>query len=282
MNEIHIFESICSWVDLLGYGNPFYSCNWDLTNPVALDNLKRIQKLEPITTSIYHPFYETLFALNDGFIRNFDIPPINVNCILGWLIDVIRKFKVINELDIQNGYYGARGVVTYGSRAQYRKLDSLGKGDFIYTSAEMKQEYNKKRIVLTPSELQMNTAFSKAYIIESGGSRKGLKNKKLHVDETLLIKLVDVINKIGYDEFGITDGKGEPLVYKYTAQFSRDEKTFWVDVKCNDTEWECLRIDFDNVISYQNEPKALITHLYTPCKVVDAIYSAYDTGEFEL
>ena len=145
MNEIHIFESICSWVDLLGYGSPFYSCNWDLTNPVALDNLKRIQKLEPITTSIYHPFYETLFALNDGVIRNFDIPPINVNCILGWLIDVIRKFKVINELDIQNGYYGARGVVTYGSRAQYRKLDSLGKGDFIYTSAEMKQEYNKKR-----------------------------------------------------------------------------------------------------------------------------------------
>lgn len=283
MNEIYICESICSWVDLLGYGGPFYSCNWDLSNSVALDNLCRIQKLEPITTSIYIPFGETLFALNDGFIRNFDIPRNNVQSILGWFVDVILKFKAIDEVDKRNGYYGARGVVTYGSRAQYREFDSLGKGDFILTSADKKQEYNKKRIVLTPSELQMNTAFSKAYIIESGGSRKGLINSKLHIDEALLIKLVDIINKIGYDEFGVTyDDKGGSCIYKYSANFSKDEKAFWVNAKSNDSEWVCLRIDFDNVIFYENEAKSLTTHLYTPCKVLDSIYSPDDAGGFDL
>ena len=284
MDKICVCESICSWVDLLGYGNAFYSSNWNLKDPVALDNLKRIKKLEVITTSIYSPFYETLFALNDGFIRNFDIPSINVSSILGWFADVMNKFRLINELDIRNGYYGARGVVTCGSRAQYRSLDSLGKGDFIQTSADRKQEYNKKRIVLTPSELQMNTAFSKAYIIESGGHRCGLINNRLHIDEKLLIKLVNVINEIGFDEFGSIESgdRDRPFVNRYTATFCKEDKAFFVKAKHDDFEWICFRIDFDNVIFYQNESKALTTHLYTPCKVRDAIYSAYDVGEFDL
>lgn len=285
MDNIHIYESFCAWVDLLGYGSAFYSSNWDIHDPSALNNLKRIQLLEPITTSIYSPFNETLFSLNDGFIRNFDIPENNVTEILGWLIDVMLKFKVINEEDIRNGYYGARGVIAYGSRAQYRQFDSLGKGDFILTSPEIKQEYNKKRIVLTPSELQMNTAFSKAYIIESGGSRSGLINNKLHVDEKMLIKLAETINAISSDEFGLTKedyDKNGPCIYKYTAVFCREDKTFLVKAKCNDTEWDCFRMDFDNAILYKNERQSLTTCLYTPCKVCDSIYSPYDSGIFEL
>lgn len=285
MDNIYICESFCAWVDLLGYGSAFYSSNWDIRSPSALNNLKRIQMLEHITTSIRSPLNETLFSLNDGFIRNFDIPKSYVTEILGWLIDVILKFKLINEQDIQNGYYGARGVMAYGSRAQYRQLDSLGKGDFILTSPEKKQEYNKKRIVLTPSELQMNTAFSKAYIIESGGSRSGLKNNKLHIDEKLLIKLAETINAIGSDEFGSIDEdyeKNGPCIYRYKADFFNESKSFIVKANCNGTEWDCFRMDFDNVISYENERQSLTTHLYTPYKVFDSIYSPYDSGEFEL
>ena len=285
MDNIYISESFCAWVDLLGYGSAFYSSEWDLHNPAALRNLKRIKMLEPITTSICNPYNETLFSLNDGFIRNFDIPKIGVVVILGWFIDVMLKFKMINETDIQNGYYGARGVIAYGSRAQYRQFDSLGKGDLILTSEKKKQEYNKKRVVLTPSELQMNTAFSKAYIIESGGSRSGLKNNKLHIDEKLLIKLADTINTIGSDEFGLPEEDYEengPCIYKYSANFCKGDKVFLVKAKCNDTEWDCFRIEFDNVILYENERQALTTYLYTPCKVHDSIYSSHDSGDFVL
>lgn len=285
MDNISIYESFCAWVDLLGYGSAFYSCNWDITNPSALNNLKRIQHLESFTTSICSPFYETLFALNDGFIRNFDIPPNNISCILSWFIDVIRKFKAINEMDIQNGYCGARGVIAYGNRAQYREINSLGKGDFIQTTADRKLEYNKKQIVLTPGELQMNTAFSKAYIIESGGHRSGLINNKLHIDESVLIKLADVINKIGFDKFGLIeedDDESKWLVYKYTATFCREDKSFFVKAICNDTEWDCFRIDFDNIVSYEDSRKSLTTHLYTSCKVYDSRYSPYDRDTIEL
>ena len=285
MEKIILKNSFCAWIDLLGYGSAFYSSNWDIHSPSALNNLKRIQLLEPITTSIFSPYNETLFSLNDGFIRNFDIPKNNVILILGWFIDVMLKFKGINEADIQNGFYGARGVIAYGSRAQYRQFDSLGKGDFIYTAEETKREYNKKRIVLTPSELQMNTAFSKAYIIESGGSRSGLINNKLHIDEKVLIKLAETINTIGSDEFGLTEEdyvENGPCIYKYTAVFCREAKTFLVKANCNGIEWDCFRMDFDNAILYENERQSLTTHLYTPCKVCDSIYSPHDSGVFEL
>jgi len=284
-NTYHIYESFCAWIDLLGYGSAFYSSNWDIRSPIALNNLKRIKLLEPITTSIYSPYNETLFSLNDGFIRNFDITKNNVTEILGWFIDVMLKFKGINEADKENGFYGARGVIAHGSRVQYRQFDSLGKGDFIYASEETKRKYNEKRIVLTPSELQMNTAFSKAYIIESGGSQKGLIKNKLHIDEKMLIKLAETINEIGSDEFGLTDEdyeKNVPYIYKYSADFCRDSKTFLVKANCNGTEWDCFRMDFDNVIFYENDPQALTTHLYTPCRVYDSIYSSHDCGDFEL
>lgn len=268
-NIYHFFESFCVWVDLLGYGKAFYSTNWDIGSPVALKNLERIKLLEPYTTSICNPYNETLFALNDGFIRNFDIVKCRVGWILGWFIDVICKFKTIDENDKRNGFCGVRGVVAYGGRVQYRQIDSLGRGDFICTSEEKKQEYNKKRIVFTPSELQMNTAFSKAFIIESGGSRYGLINSKLHIDEKMLTKLSEIINEIGSDEFLLIGegSEGGTCIYRYTVDFCRESKTFLVKANCNGTEWDYFRLDFDNVFLYKNEQKSLTTYLYTPCRI---------------
>ncbi len=146
MEKIKICDSLCAWIDLLGYGSAFYLSGWDLHNPIAYRNIERIQKLEPITTSVRTPLNETLFTLNDGFIRNYDIGMSGIQDILGWLIDVLLKFKSINEFDINNGFYGARGVITYGNRAQYRKFDSVGMGDLIMTSEPKRQKYNSNRV----------------------------------------------------------------------------------------------------------------------------------------
>ena len=190
MEKIIIKNSFCAWIDLLGYGAAFYQNNWDLHAPEAVNNLYRIKDLEPILHSISNPFCETLFSLNDGIIRNFDIPQNDALLIMQWLVDVLLKFKTLNDRDIHNGFYGGRGVVTYGMRAQYRNFDTIGKGDLIQTSPQKREEYNKTKIIYTPNEMQMNTAFSKAYIIESGGSAKGLKKKRIHLDEKMLDKLV--------------------------------------------------------------------------------------------
>ena len=285
MANITLRNSFCAWIDLLGYGFPFYKNNWDLKSPEAINNLYRIKRLEPVLLSINNPFCETLFSLNDGIIRNFDIPHNDSVLIMQWLVDVLLKFSMVNKLDIENGFYGCRGVVTYGTRAQYRDFDTIGKGDLIYTSKEKKEEYNKTKIIYTPSELQMNTAFSKAYIIESGGGAKGLLKNKIHFDEKMLDQFVYSINNSSPVEFGLTDEdfeKNGPCIYSYSAIFEKENKTLTVTARTGDTVWEGLVIEFDNIIAYENDKQSLTTRLFTPKRFIDSIYSPYDSGVYDM
>lgn len=285
MDGINLRNSFCAWIDLLGYGAAFYKSDWDLHAQEAINNLYRIKKLEPILHSISNPFCETLFSMNDGIIRNFDIPQNDALMIMQWLVDVLLKFKLLNDWDISNGFYGSRGVVTFGMRAQYRDYDTIGKGDLIQTSPQRREEYNKTKIIYTPNEMQMNTAFSKAYIIESGGSSKGLLKNRIHLDEKMLDKFVCYINQSKPTEFGLTDEDFEengPCICKYNAFFEKCKKVLTVTANVNDATWDCLRIEFDNVIPYENDKQALTTHLFTPKRVFDSLYSPHDSGILEL
>ena len=118
MEKIIIKNSFCAWIDLLGYGAAFYQNDWDLHAPEAVNNLYRIKELEPILHSISNPFCETLFSLNDGIIRNFDIPQNDALLIMQWLVDVLLKFKTLNDRDIHNGFYGGIRLDT----VEYRNL----------------------------------------------------------------------------------------------------------------------------------------------------------------
>jgi hypothetical protein len=133
--------------------------------------------------------------------------------------------------------------------------------------------------------MQMNTAFSKAYIIESGGSSKGLLKNRIHLDEKMLDKFVCYINQSKPTEFGLTDEDFEengPCICKYNAVFEKCKKVLTVTANVNDTTWDCLRIEFDNVIPYENDKQALTTHLFTPKRVFDSLYSPHDSGILEL
>ncbi len=285
MDNFIFKNSFCAWIDLLGYGAAFYQNDWDLHASESIKNLYRIKKLEPVLHSISNPFFETLFSLNDGIIRNYDIPQKDALMMMQWLVDVLLKFKVINDLDTSNGFYGARGVITYGLRAQYRDFDTIGKGDLIQTSNEKREEYNKTRIIYTPNEMQMNTAFSKAYIIESGGSSKGLLKNRIHLDEKMLDKFVYYINHAAPTKFGLTDEdfkKNGPCVCKYNAVFEKAQKILTITAHTKDTDWDCLVVKFDNSIQYENDRQALTTRLFTPKRVIDSLYSPYDTGVVDL
>lgn len=274
--------SFCTWIDLLGYGKPFYDSNWNLNSPGAIKNMKRVNDLKEFVTQIYSPFGEMLFMLNDGFVRNFDIPANNVNIIIGWFIHVLETFKSINEFDIKNGFYGARGVLSYGERFQYIDSNTVGRDEFILTSEEKKRLYKEQKIIYTPGELQMNTAFSKAFIIEESGSKKGVRKNKINIDECMLIKLADVINTIGYDEFGLTEedyNENGPCIYKYQASLNVEKREFLVEATTKDIRWTYFRIEFEDVVEYHNENKAILTKLYIPNKMESSLFSPYDYRE---
>lgn len=269
--NITVQESLCAWIDLLGYGKAFYESDWNLYDERAVNNLYRIQALQDFVLQINNPFCETIFTLNDGVIYNFDFSS-SATSLMNWLIDIILKFDRIDSFDKANGYYGARGVVAYGHRARYNAYDSQGRGEFIATSEEKKKEYNKKTIVYSPNELQMNTAFSKANIIEEGGSSKGLKHNKLHFDENVLRVLAEKINEIGSQEFLRVDGL-DPIVYRYKAEFCESKRRFIVKAYCDDISWDCLVVEFEKPIAYDEPKRNIKTNLYIPVKIKEALYS---------
>jgi hypothetical protein len=73
------------------------------------------------------------------------------------------------------GFPGVRGVLTCGDRFDYE-----------YTNTAF-DVVEKRTIAYHPREFQMNTAFSKAFIIEESGSKAGIKGANLYIDKELLI-----------------------------------------------------------------------------------------------
>lgn len=286
-NNLKFVRNFCIWEDLLGYGKPFYDNNWDLHNEDTLRNIKRIYLLQEEIKNPSDVFLETTFALNDGFIKIFDIPNNSVMAILHWLQNALFSFSNINKKDIANGFFGIRGVLTYGERVQYIPHDTLGRGEFIQTSEKRKIEYNHKKIIYTPGELQMNTAFSKAYIIESSGSRMGITGNKFYIDIDVLKKLIHLINAIGRDRILLTDEdekKYGPLYYNYNVKFdtSVDFPELLVTVKSIESEWEYFKIIFEKIVEYNNISKAICTELLVPKIIKSSLFSKDDELCFEM
>ena len=97
-------------------------------------------------------------------------------------------------------------------------------------------------MLTTPEYFQMNTAFSKAYIIESSGSKAGVTGNNLYIDNYLLIFLEDLVLKEdnGKQKFRVEKHLHEESEFKSFSIF-RDEDMF-------------LKLDFDkDSVEYDNK-----------------------------
>lgn len=282
---MQINESFCLWSDLLGYGSNFYKSNWDITSELSLVNIRRIENLQPVWLRVNNPFHEALFTLNDGLVRNFDITREHYPVILDWLVNVIYTFDLINRLDTQNGHPGLRGVLAYGQRIKYIDKNYTGRGEYIQTSPERKDMFNKKIVVYSPSELQMNTAFSKAYIIEGSGSKKGVSGNNLYIDLEVINKIVEIGNSGVRESFATVDGDPlPPAEYTYSASFTEENETpvLSVETICGEHKWISFRIIFSQGQEYVNEKQSLVTTLYKPISVESSLFGPPDEeSDFE-
>ena len=275
MSDIKICNSFCAWIDLLGYGKPFYGNNWDLTGPVVEQNLRRIQKLDMISLSVIEPFFEKQFTLNDGFIINLDYDNIlNPWLIINWFESLISKFYLLDKTDIESGFYGARGVLAYGQRAQYRASDAVGLDEYFRTSEERKTKFHDNKIVYSPKELQMNTAFSKSSLIENAGGSNVAKNE-LNITEEFIVEFVKAINKIGKDDIpGVTvidengniTSKDEPETIEYFASFADDRITIKTSLNGADYKDDKI-IELKEFSFFVDERHAIHQKLYIPVSI---------------
>jgi len=240
---MYIKETFCLWCDLLGYGKPFIDSGWNLHDKRVIQNIDRINNLEIVFHNINNYPIEKTLIMNDGFIRNMDIVPIQdgmQQSYLYWFNFILYSFYTLNRIDKQYGFPGARGVLTYGHRFDYMN-NQLTAADIVQTSKENIPKYEKEILVYSPKEFQMNTAFSKAYIMEGAGSRAGIVGSNLYIDIDFLERLRKILEsgkctyhllidedakrmrEKGYD----VDNKGRQIVYLSTDTFEEDEFSIW-------------------------------------------------------
>lgn len=185
-----IIPCLCSWFDLLGYGKPFIDSKWDLSNKNCYINFKRIEQVSHVFTSGWatHPVGVRL-SINDGYACTIDIGETanEISDTYTFLEGVLQDFLAISVLDKRSGNPGVRGVITIGECFSH----ALG-NEAVMSSG--------RTVSYFPYEFQMNTAFSKATIMEESGHRAGINGSNLYIDTEIYNYLLFIAKHLGFKE----------------------------------------------------------------------------------
>jgi hypothetical protein len=188
-----LHATVCCWSDLLGFSNPFSESNWSPTEEVWSRVSDRLINAAIQYATNLDPS-EFGLTLNDGFIRtrreeSFRHP----DEISMWLRSCVYAHNAIFESEREVDLPGARTVLAAGQALLYSPA-VITRDDFVYdyTKADpdkpssQAQRYGDSIVAMNPGPLQMNTAFSKAYILESAGSKANLDGPHFYLDESVI------------------------------------------------------------------------------------------------
>jgi hypothetical protein len=138
-------------------------------------NIDRLRRLEHSLHRSNDPRKEVAFVLNDGLARVYDLPRIGIESFefLFWFHFAISNHWIVNAADMQYGSPGMRSVLTFGERIGSWRGNTIY-GDHFLGDTRSKKIADQKICIYSSDEFQLNLAFSKAYIIETEGSKAGL------------------------------------------------------------------------------------------------------------
>ena len=192
------------WSDLLGFGNIFSDNNWKLNDKQKLEVYNRL--IAAHSSVLYYSMpNEKNLILNDGIAKVY-IPDDNlfgiedIHSISIYFRFCVELHLTINQTEKASGYPGCRSVVAFGDSIEYL-TEEVKFDDYVMNYTKPKGQKNSTiaehngnpTVIYNPKELQMNTAFSKAYILESGGTKVGLPGNNMYVDQSV----IDAVIKYG-------------------------------------------------------------------------------------
>jgi hypothetical protein len=196
-----VSECVCGWSDLLGFGTPFRESNWKLSEEQWTKVANRLQAAYSLHCKRPPMLGDYMLMLNDGVVRTRLVQDDSPLFLLAlWMRDIIWTHIDINQLEEGNALPGTRSVVTSGEHAHYAfhevRVDDLVLN---YTRAQsgmskIGEMTGNPVVISNPAQLQMNTAFSKAFLLDEAGSKAGLKGNRFFIDRSfldLLEKLVE-------------------------------------------------------------------------------------------
>ena len=216
--NLEIFPTICCWTDLLGFGKPFKESNWKPNKMQWGKILNRLREVSKILsqTDCSFPDYNFCLFLNDGIIRNFDFGKLiyqnsinSENALYSlsfWLRSCVIFHNLLKKTELENNYPGPRTIIASGERGLY-SYENIYFDDLVlnYTKASQGGLSNAARlinnpiIISNPKQLQMNTAFSKAYIIDDNASKFGMKDSTIYIENDVLNLIKSCISKDNMD-----------------------------------------------------------------------------------
>lgn len=194
----------CMWSDLLGFSNHFTESNWNLSTKQKQQIYDRLVAVHSSVLYYSRPDERNLI-LNDGIAKIYSISEYEKNSLgaLGlFLRFCIELHMTISNTEKHDGYPGCRSVIAFGEYIEYL-ADEVRFDDYVFNYSkpqesdisEVARKNGNPLVIYNPKELQMNTAFSKAYILEGCGSRIGIKGNNLYLDQSVLDVIADYAHK---------------------------------------------------------------------------------------
>ncbi len=202
--EPHHSDSFCCWSDLLGFGAPLAKENWQ-PNQTTWDQISdRIVNAHLQCYNNLDPSTEFVLTLNDGIVRCCDREKFShLDFLSMWFRSCIWTHNAICESEHENGLPGTRTILSAGSTLKYSHAN-YHFDDFVYNYTKPKGQklsniaktFGNPVVATNPGPLQMNLAFSRAYILDSGGSRIGVTGPHFYIDQTVLALIESIATQL--------------------------------------------------------------------------------------
>lgn len=197
--ELEPIPCISGWMDVCGFGSALELGHWDLIN---LQKRGLLNLLSTIYQRAGHPYligvdpmpYETVLVINDGIARTIDLnrPDLtDAAQIIFYLRDIFFLHAHLVEYTRERGF-GFRTVLAGGERVQYSPEIFTGNSVLQHDEeniSDIGRALLNKNFLHNPSQFQMNTAFAKAYSLDSLGSRSGFSVDRCYVESSFWEKL---------------------------------------------------------------------------------------------
>jgi hypothetical protein len=187
-------NALCFWYDITGFGKALSDCNWKLEKLQETGLIKLLSDVYTFAASprcVQFPpqSSEHVLAINDGIAKTIDVLGVDSYADPRLLMYYLRDnlcvhYSLVNTARVAG--YGFRSVFAGGERIQYAPVKITGQSLLHYNPAcitEPTVNFLKQELVYYPAEFQMNTAFSRAFIIESKGSKFGINKDRLYIEE---------------------------------------------------------------------------------------------------
>lgn len=191
--EPRTIPTICAWSDLLGFSSPYTASNWEPDKEQYLKIAKRLRDVQILCMRTLHPWHEKCLTSNDAFIRNVNFENVrHIQEISMWFRSLIWFHMSVNSYEKDCGNPGIRTVISGGERLLHNFEDARFE-DYVfnYTKKDPEGESSfpdsvKNEIVFfNPVSFQMNTAFSKSYILDEMGSKHGISGNAIYIEESV-------------------------------------------------------------------------------------------------